>query len=203
MVDAQELAGRAAGEEEGLLAGTCLSICGCASEWMRSSRATKEIYHEGHEDHEETGEYEVAWPLECQPSGDWIGSSHYSIYRALCDEAPAGGWPRGFSVPSTTGSPWGSPPRAPTDPYVQDYRIRFLQLRVRCTTTSCTRSRKSWPLANRAIRGRFVNMESKFWASVMFPSHGLVTRHPFRFFLPSAGSPRDHFPGFIGTMRVL
>ena len=83
---------------------------------------------------------------------------------------------------NATGSPWGSPPRAPTDPYVQDYRIRFLQLRVRCTTTSCTRSRKSWPLANRAIRGRFVNMESKFRASVMFPSHGLVTRHPLSVF---------------------
>jgi hypothetical protein len=51
--------------------------------------------------------------------------------------------------------------------------------------------------ARAAIHWRCVNTESRFEALAMFPANGSLTRR----LLPSTGSPRGEFPGFIGTVK--
>ena len=58
------------------------------------------------------------------------------------------------------------------------------------------KARRSPGLERCAIRCRFVDTSTGSDAPAMFPSNGVMTRCP----LPSAGSLRNRFPGFRGTM---
>ena len=83
--------------------------------------------------------------------------------------------------------PGGCPPRPPTDPDVRDYRIRLLG-----TADSLRTTRALGLLSERvALRCRTGSV-----SPTSFPPSVPLPRRP----LPSPGSLRDQFPGFIGTM---
>src|SRR5215813_3703183 len=68
----------------------------------------------------------------------------------------------------------GCPPRAPTDPYVRDYRIRLLELGTRCETIDRLHHTGGWkriPLKHRAKP---------------IPSHPCAVRAPVQPFPPNA-----------------
>jgi len=83
--------------------------------------------------------------------------------------------------------PGGCPPRPPTDPDVRDYRIRLLGTADSLRTT-CALGLLSERVALRCRRGSM--------SPTSFPHSVPLSRQP----LPSTGSLRARFPGFISTM---
>ena len=83
--------------------------------------------------------------------------------------------------------PGGCPPRSPTDPDVRDYRIRLLGTADSLRTT-CALGLLSERVALRCRTGSV--------SPTSFPHSVPLPRRP----LPSTGSLRDRFPGFLGTM---
>jgi len=83
--------------------------------------------------------------------------------------------------------PGGYPPRSPTDPDVRDYRIRLLGTADSLRTT-CALDLLSERVALRCRRGSM--------SPTSFPHSVPLSRQP----LPSTGSLRARFPGFISTM---
>jgi hypothetical protein len=76
----------------------------------------------------------------------------------------------------------GRPPRAPTDPYVRDYRIRFL-----CYDFATRQDDPS------LFRGHVHKVRCPCHVSL----RRFVTGAPLRFFLPSIGSPRVGLPRLL------
>ena len=86
------------------------------------------------------------------------------------------------------------PPTAPTDPYVPTLEHTVHPMLV-AMQQRCIPGMLSWAVS--------VIRNSKFKASDVFPDPGSNIRHPLSV-LPSLHRvPRDQFPGFISTMRVL
>jgi hypothetical protein len=83
--------------------------------------------------------------------------------------------------------PGGYPPRSPTDPDVRDYRIRLLGTADSLRTT-CALGLLSERVALRCRKGSM--------SQTSFPHSVPLSRQP----LPSTGSLRARFPGFISTM---
>ena len=83
--------------------------------------------------------------------------------------------------------PGGCPPRPPTDPDVRDYRIRLLGTADSLRTT-CALGLLSERVALRCRTGSV--------SPTSFPHSVPLPRRP----LPSTGSLRARFPGFLGTM---
>ena len=83
--------------------------------------------------------------------------------------------------------PGGCPPRPPTDPDVRDYRIRLLGI-ADSLHTACALDLLSERVTLRCRTGSM--------SPTSFPHSGPLPRRP----LPSTGSLRARFPGFIGSM---
>ena len=90
-------------------------------------------------------------------------------------------------TPECQVGPGGCPPRPPTDPDVRDYRIRLLGI-ADSLHTACALDLLSERVTLRCRTGSM--------SPTSFPHSGPLPRRP----LPSTGSRRARFPGFIGTM---
>ena len=99
-----------------------------------------------------------------------------------------------FAAPGRVGL-GGRPPRPPTDPYVLALEHTVPLMMDSPHSQRCEPELLSWVVM--VIRG------SKYEASDVFPGPGPNIRHPLSVFPSLDRVPRDQFPGFIGTMRVL